>query len=60
MRDVILAKTVGRGALTLTNPQSGNYEANLTLPVAGGLTMSSAPIRRTALPTAYGPAITQV
>jgi endonuclease/exonuclease/phosphatase family metal-dependent hydrolase len=37
MRDVILAKAVGRGALTLRNPQSGNYASNLMLSVAGGL-----------------------
>jgi len=38
MRDVILAKAVGSGELTLTNPQSANYTSNLTLPIAGGLT----------------------
>jgi endonuclease/exonuclease/phosphatase family metal-dependent hydrolase len=36
-RDVILAKAVGKGALTLTNPQSANYAANLQVTVAGGL-----------------------
>jgi endonuclease/exonuclease/phosphatase family metal-dependent hydrolase len=41
-RDVILAKAVGRGALTLRNPQSGNYANNLMLPVAGGLTTVTA------------------
>jgi endonuclease/exonuclease/phosphatase family metal-dependent hydrolase len=38
MRDVILAKAVGSGELTLTNPQSANYTTNLTLPIAGGVT----------------------
>jgi endonuclease/exonuclease/phosphatase family metal-dependent hydrolase len=36
-RDVILAKAVGRGELTLANPQSANYTTNLVLPIAGGL-----------------------
>jgi hypothetical protein len=35
-RDVILAKAVGRGELTLANPQSANYTTNLTLSIAGG------------------------
>ncbi len=35
-RDVILAKAVGRGALTVENPQSANFTANLTLPILGG------------------------
>jgi endonuclease/exonuclease/phosphatase family metal-dependent hydrolase len=36
MRDVILAKAVGSGELTVRNPDSANFTTNLTLQILGG------------------------